>query len=116
MSTAQTRRAVSLPRFQTFPVADSRTMTDRRTFLRTPSLALPAIALADTTFAKSPAVGGPRVVSTWDFGLGANRAAWTVLGNGGSALDAVEAGARWVESDLCNPTVGHCGNPDRDGV
>ena len=39
-----------------------------------------------------------------------------MLGNGGSALDAVEAGARWAEADLCNPTVGRCGNPDRDGV
>jgi len=28
----------------------------------------------------------------------------------------VETGARWAESDLCNPTVGRCGNPDRDGV
>jgi N4-(beta-N-acetylglucosaminyl)-L-asparaginase len=55
-------------------------------------------------------------VSTWDFGVGANRAAWAVLASGGTALDAVEAGARWVESDLCNSTVGHCGNPDRDGV
>jgi N4-(beta-N-acetylglucosaminyl)-L-asparaginase len=56
------------------------------------------------------------VVSTWDFGVGANRAAVGVLERGGSALDAVEAGARWAESDLCNATVGRCGNPDRDGV
>jgi N4-(beta-N-acetylglucosaminyl)-L-asparaginase len=56
------------------------------------------------------------VVSTWDFGVGANAAAWPVLARGGSALDAVEAGARWAESDLCNSTVGHCGYPDRDGV
>ncbi len=54
--------------------------------------------------------------STWDFGVPANQAAWKVLAQGGSALDAVEAGARWAESELCNPTVGHCGNPDRDGV
>ena len=60
--------------------------------------------------------GGARVVSTWDFGVPANQAAWKVLAQGGSALDAVEAGARWAESELCNPTVGHCGNPDRDGV
>ena len=91
-------------------------MTDRRNFLRTTSLALPALALSDITFAKPTPARGPRVVSTWDFGVGANHAAWTVLGKGGSTLDAVEAGARWVESELCNPTVGHCGNPDRDGV
>jgi N4-(beta-N-acetylglucosaminyl)-L-asparaginase len=89
-------------------------MTDRRSFLRNASLSIPAIAFADTAFART--TREPRIVSTWDFGIGANRAAWTVLGNGGSALDAVEAGARWVESELCNPTVGHCGNPDRDGV
>jgi N4-(beta-N-acetylglucosaminyl)-L-asparaginase len=91
-------------------------MTDRRTFLRTASLSLPALALADTAFAKTTLSRGPRVVSTWDFGVGANRAAWTSLAAGGTALDAVEAGARWVESELCNSTVGHCGNPDRDGV
>ncbi len=61
-------------------------------------------------------VAGGRVVSTWDFGVGANAAAWPVLARGGSALDAVETGARWAEGDLCNTTVGHCGYPDRDGV
>jgi N4-(beta-N-acetylglucosaminyl)-L-asparaginase len=91
-------------------------MTDRRTFLRTTLLALPTLALADTTFANATPARAPRIVSTWDFGIGANRAAWRVLASGGAALDAVEAGARWVESELCNPTVGHCGNPDRDGV
>src|SRR6185437_9088918 len=39
-----------------------------------------------------------------------------VLAGSGAALDAVEAGARWAEEDLCNSTVGHCGYPDRDGV
>lgn len=56
------------------------------------------------------------MVSTWDFGVGANQAAWTKLSAGGSALDAVETGARWAEETLCNTTVGHCGYPDRDGV
>jgi N4-(beta-N-acetylglucosaminyl)-L-asparaginase len=56
-----------------------------------------------------------KVISTWDFGVPANQAAWQVLRNKGSALDAVEQGARWTESELCNSTVGHCGNPDRDG-
>jgi N4-(beta-N-acetylglucosaminyl)-L-asparaginase len=92
-------------------------MTNRRNFLRTTLHALPALALADSALAAPTAAShGPRVVSTWDFGVGANRAAWSVLSAGGSALDTVEAGARWVESELCNPTVGHCGNPDRDGV
>jgi len=88
-------------------------MTDRRRFLQAGALAAGALALP-TLQARSAA--GARVVSTWDFGVGANQVAWKTLSAGGSALDAVEAGARWAESDLCNPTVGPCGNPDRDGV
>lgn len=88
-------------------------MTDRRRFLQAGALAAGALALS-TLQARSAA--GARVVSTWDFGVGANQVAWKTLSAGGSALDAVEAGARWAESDLCNPTVGRCGNPDRDGV
>lgn len=55
------------------------------------------------------------VVSTWDFGVAANQAAWAVLTGGGRALDAVEAGVRIAEADLSNPTVGKGGYPDRDG-
>lgn len=88
-------------------------MTDRRRFLQAGALAAGSLALP-TLQARSAA--GARVVSTWDFGVGANQVAWKTLSAGGSALDAVEAGARWAESDLCNPTVGRCGNPDRDGV
>jgi N4-(beta-N-acetylglucosaminyl)-L-asparaginase len=58
---------------------------------------------------------GPLVASTWDFGVPANQAAWAVLSTGGSALDAVEAGARIPEEDLQNHTVGRAGYPDRDG-
>jgi N4-(beta-N-acetylglucosaminyl)-L-asparaginase len=90
-------------------------MSTRRQFLQT-SLLLGAAGAAPGLLANAPAATGARVVSTWDFGVGANQAAWKVLAAGGSALDAVEAGARWAESDLCNPTVGRCGNPDRDGV
>ncbi|HEY5802515.1 MAG TPA: N(4)-(beta-N-acetylglucosaminyl)-L-asparaginase [Lysobacter sp.] len=89
-------------------------MTSRRHFLQSSLLAAGAMALPAAIAA--PVAGRARVVSTWDFGVGANTAAWRVLGSGGSALDAVEAGARWAEADLCNPTVGRCGNPDRDGV
>lgn len=88
-------------------------MTSRRQFLQASLLAAGAAGLPRAASASAP---GARVVSTWDFGVGANRAAWAILGRGGSALDAVEAGARWAEADLCNPSVGRCGNPDRDGV
>ena len=57
----------------------------------------------------------PIVVSTWDFGVAANQAAWAVLKDGGSALDAVETGVRIPEADLSNVTVGKGGYPDRDG-
>lgn len=88
-------------------------MVDRRQFLQAGALAAGVAALPAV---KARTHGGAKVVSTWDFGVPANQAAWKVLAQGGSALDAVEAGARWAESELCNPTVGHCGNPDRDGV
>lgn len=96
-------------------------MSTRRRFLQSGLLSATALALPTAASASKPAVPSKaaplaRVVSTWDFGVGANRAAWTKLQAGGSALDAVEAGARWAEADLCNATVGHCGYPDRDGV
>lgn len=93
--------------------------TTRRGFLQAGAAGLGALWMSGGLGAavRRPAPAKfPRVASTWDFGIGANAAAWKVLGQGGSALDAVEAGARWAESDLCNPTVGHCGNPDRDGI
>ena len=91
-------------------------MTTRRQFLQTSALLGAFGTTAPGLLASPAAPNGARVASTWDFGVGANQAAWKVLAAGGSALDAVEAGARWAESELCNSTVGHCGNPDRDGV
>lgn len=55
------------------------------------------------------------VVSTWDFGKAANAAAVARFKTGGSALDAVEAGARVPEADPTNHSVGYGGYPDRDG-
>ena len=72
-----------------------------------------ASALARSV-AAAPAPGAI-VVSTWDFGVAANQAAWEVLKGGGWALDAVEAGARVPEVDLKNHSVGRAGYPDRDG-
>jgi len=57
----------------------------------------------------------PRVISTWDHGVGANAAAFEVLQNGGSALDAVEQGVRVPEADILVTSVGKGGYPDRDG-
>lgn len=91
-------------------------MTDRRRFL---AAALAAAATAATRDARAgsaaPAGKRPRVVSTWDFGVAANQAAWQVLSKNGSVLDAVEAGARVPEADPKNHSVGRAGYPDRDG-
>ncbi len=57
----------------------------------------------------------PIVLSTWNHGLAANKAAWEVLSSGGAALDAVEKGVRVSESDPECTSVGLGGLPDRDG-
>lgn len=96
-------------------------MTDRRNFLKASLLGASASALAwaGKLIAKQSAAAQPfsgaRVVSTWDFGVAANQAAWKVLGKGGHALDAVEIGVQVPESDLKNHSVGKAGYPDRDG-
>ena len=89
-------------------------MVSRRTFLMTSAYAGAALALRESQGAGS-GDARPRVVSTWDFGVPANQAAWSVLKSGGRALDAVEAGARIPEADLRNHSVGRAGYPDRDG-
>jgi N4-(beta-N-acetylglucosaminyl)-L-asparaginase len=58
----------------------------------------------------------PLVVSTWPFGKTANDAAWALLAAGGSALDAIEAGARRVEADPSVTSVGYGGRPNSKGV
>ena len=58
----------------------------------------------------------PVVLSTWNHGRVANASTWEVLARGGSALDAVEAGARAVEDESSFSSVGYGGLPDRDGV
>lgn len=83
-------------------------MISRRTILAS-AAALPLAAQGKAAASKAV------IVSTWDFGVAANQAAWEVLKAGGSALDAVEAGARVPEADLKNHSVGKAGYPDRDG-
>ncbi|WP_443750959.1 N(4)-(beta-N-acetylglucosaminyl)-L-asparaginase [Asticcacaulis solisilvae] len=83
----------------------------RRSVVRAAAIA-GSLAAASQAKAAAP---GAIVVSTWDFGVAANQAAWDVLKGGGWALDAVEAGARVPEMDLKNHSVGRAGYPDRDG-
>ena len=92
-------------------------MTDRRTLLKA-SLLAPAMFAGQASAAAGPVriqMKLPCVVSTWPFGVAANKAAWTVLSKGGRSLDAVETGVKIPEADLKNHSVGRAGYPDRDG-
>ena len=81
-------------------------MQDRRHFLKAAVLGAAAFSLdgmkptAAQTAGKA-VKGKPIVISTWDFGLPANKAAWEVLKKGGRALDAVEAGVKIPEILIC---------------
>jgi N4-(beta-N-acetylglucosaminyl)-L-asparaginase len=92
-------------------------MSNRRQFLRNTILGgagfLAASKLRAETFKKGVK---PIVLSTWNFGIQANKEAWTILGSGGSALDAIEKGVRLVETDPNERSVGLGGRPDRDGI
>ena len=90
-------------------------MATRRSFLTQSALATAGVALAPNVSAAKRTGWPMRVVSTWDFGVAANQAAWKILASGGKALDAVEAGAKIPEADLKNHFVGRAGYPDRDG-
>ncbi|WP_116089566.1 N(4)-(beta-N-acetylglucosaminyl)-L-asparaginase [Sphingomonas crusticola] len=74
-----------------------------------------ALALAAAGRASAAASDPVAVLSTWDFGKAANEAALAAFRAGGSALDAVEAGAKVPEADPDNHSVGYSGYPDRDG-
>jgi N4-(beta-N-acetylglucosaminyl)-L-asparaginase len=93
--------------------------SSRRRFLKSAAIGSVAALGSNPIFAAAkttPAVkNNPIVVSTWDFGKTANVGAWEILGKGGRALDAVEAGVRIPEADPTNQTIGYGGLPDRDG-
>jgi N4-(beta-N-acetylglucosaminyl)-L-asparaginase len=92
-------------------------MTSRRKFIKLTALGAAALPFAKTALAQPSAGSGakPIVLSTWNFGLGANVEAWKILSKGGRALDAVEAGAWVPEADPKETSVGLGGLPDRDG-
>jgi N4-(beta-N-acetylglucosaminyl)-L-asparaginase len=94
-------------------------MSNRRKFLQSSFMSSLGLLLAGKAGARgfSPSdtvTGQPVVLSTWNEGEAANKGAWEVLGRGGSALDAVEAGVKITESSR-NCCVGLGANPDRDG-
>lgn len=85
----------------------------RRNFVRLTALAAPVLSVS-RAFATAAATK-PLVLSTWNFGMAANEAAWKILSGGGRALDAVEAGAKVPEADPTETSVGLGGLPDREG-
>lgn len=101
-------------------------MLSRRTFLRrSASTALVAgaafhgcqpVGSEDQLPVKNPhsMASLPVIIATWR-NEAATAAAMEVLQGGGSALDAVEAGARVPEGDPNDTSVGYGGFPDRDG-
>jgi len=93
-------------------------MTNRRTFLSSSFLGGLGLLAAKKSVSSFPAYptlkGKPVVISTWDAGIAANKAAWEVLSKNGRALDAVEKGVMVTESSQ-NCCVGLGANPDRDG-
>ena len=88
-------------------------MHNRRNFLQLSFLGTAGI-LSHRSFAGRQKNTRPLVISTWNEGINANKAAWQVLRGGGRALDAVEAGVRVTEASQ-NCCVGLGANPDRDG-
>lgn len=89
-------------------------MTSRRKFIQLGALAS-LLSFTKSWGKSSPVVSKPVVISTWNFGVGANTEAWKILSTDGRALDAVEAGARVPEGDPKESSVGLGGLPDRDG-
>ncbi len=92
---------------------------DRRKFINLSGLSITSFSIPNfipnLTGSNSINKIQPIVASTWDAGMRANVAAWSVLKNGGTALDAVEQGVMVTESEI-NCCVGLHANPDRDGI
>ncbi|MDP7653947.1 MAG: N(4)-(beta-N-acetylglucosaminyl)-L-asparaginase [Candidatus Marinimicrobia bacterium] len=92
-------------------------MSTRRDFLKgtVAAAVVPGIAFSKVMEKMERNTGHPTVISTWNFGMEANREAMPLLKRGKSALDAVEAGARVPEADPEIRSVGYGGRPDEDG-
>jgi N4-(beta-N-acetylglucosaminyl)-L-asparaginase len=97
-------------------------MVNRRRLLQLGTLGISSI-ITPTIFASVKKINSnvfadgkkPLVISTWDVGINANKAAWQMLRKSGRALDAVEAGVMVTEAEVHNCCVGLNAYPDRDG-
>lgn len=92
-------------------------MFSRRRFLQASALGSLSFVVKKTWAgnANAPTKNNPVVLSTWAPNAKANNEAWRILGVGGRALDAVEAGVQIPEADPADQSVGYGGLPDRDG-
>lgn len=98
-------------------------MSNRRDFIKTTAIGSVGLSLSSfisneeqqQTLSVDWKINKPIVISTWNFGVQANGAAWEILKNNGRALDAVEAGVKIPEGDPKERSVGYGGRPDRDG-
>src|SRR5215212_11828994 len=93
-------------------------MLNRRKFLQSSALSSAAVLVHKFGWASEESElvkGNPIVISTWGDNVKANEEAWRILGKGGRALDAVEAGVQIPEADPHDQSVGYGGLPDRDG-
>jgi L-asparaginase/N4-(beta-N-acetylglucosaminyl)-L-asparaginase len=87
---------------------------NRREFFKTSAVGISAPSILLSSQGKIN-MNNPIVLSTWKHGIPANDAAWKILKNGGSALDAVETGAKVPEADPESSSVGFGGLPDEQG-
>jgi N4-(beta-N-acetylglucosaminyl)-L-asparaginase len=75
-----------------------------------------ATALATATRGTwAGAAGSPVIVTSWEFGPGANELGWPILSAGGLAIDAVEAAINHVELLPDEFYVGYGGSPNSIG-
>lgn len=82
---------------------------NRKDFIQLSSAGLAGLAIPS-----SSEIEKPIIVSTWNSGMAVNAEAWKILSTNGKAIDAIEAGARYME-EMIDCCVGLGGYPDRDG-
>ena len=89
----------------------------RRDFIKSGAIGLVASSsLLNNCDSKIKKVtNSPIILSTWNHGIPANKAAMDVLNDNGTALDAVEAGVRVTEADPSSRSVRLGGRPDQVG-